>query len=98
MAKDPSTLSQNENASSPTRGLACQGYSREYLAKVCFRAWSDTASDWTCNDEMVNLYTHLRPEYRKRVLNKIPSLRNKSFENVGSGTWTRTRILSSKGD
>jgi hypothetical protein len=73
MAKDPSTLSQNENASSPTRGLACQGYSREYLAKVCFRAWSATA------------HTHLRPEYRKRVLNTIPSLRNKSFRMLVPG-------------
>jgi integrase len=33
------------------------------------RAWIGHGSD-----EMVKLYTHLRPEYRKRILNQIPSL------------------------
>ena len=26
------------------------------------------------SDEMVKLYTHLRPEYRKRILSTIPTL------------------------
>lgn len=33
------------------------------------RAWIGHGSD-----EMVKLYTHLRPEYRKRILGTIPSL------------------------
>jgi integrase len=48
------------------------------------RAWIGHGSD-----EMVKLYTHLRPEYRKRILNSIPSLLHPVHPQSGLGKQTQ---------
>ena len=44
-------------------------FSEEPTPIETIRAWMGHGSD-----QMVRLYTHLRPEYRKRVLSGIPEL------------------------